>query len=578
MSRCAPSGKPSPGWPYPRSSRIIFSSVLFRIVPFLYVSNTYKTTHGGPRMLFDLWANMRVLSVALLLWFSSITKCDTVTVTGPSGVSYLGVRNTTSKQDIFLSIPYAQPPVGALRFKPPQEWAPKSNTTLVNATANRPVCIQSTPIDYSPVSEDCLHLSLWKPNNVTAKLPVMVWIYGGGFLNGSTQGYTGEAILNTAFQLGKPVVYLAMNYRLGIYGFPPGKQSEAAGALNLGLKDQRLALEWVKKNIGLFGGDPDRVMIFGESAGAMSVAYQMMYKDGENGGVFRTALMESGAPSTYAALPASYPPRQAAYNFIANATGCSPNNFECLRNANADKLRQANYDVFQIPPNLRSPDPYPAAVGPTLSPGDPFLSRSPKETIRRGNFTRIPFVCGTNLDEGTIFTTNPATTEEVVSFLTTQLPGLTFGITNKTTVNQLLKYYLADPSAGLPYNMGNDTFSKAPQYKRAASVIGDLVFDAPRRDFLQVATKLGVSAWNVHYPTANERVLMDTPRSYQWAQTGLSLPEFGAAHSFDLSSVFQERWEGITQPLIDLSVSIFNVCASRLIWSHKDIREFVQAF
>ncbi|KAG8728965.1 hypothetical protein FRC11_009813, partial [Ceratobasidium sp. 423] len=127
------------------------------------------------------------------------------------------------------------------------------------------------------------------------------------------------------------------------------------------------------------------------------------------------------------------------------------------------------------------------------------------------------------------------------SFLTTQLPGLTFGITNKTAVNQLLKYYPADPSAGSPYNTGNDTFGKAAQYKRAASVIGDLVFDAPRRDFLQVATKLGVSAW-----------------SYQWAQTGLSLPEFGAAHSFDLSSVFQERWEGITQPLIDLSVAIID--------------------
>ncbi|CAE6495943.1 unnamed protein product [Rhizoctonia solani] len=484
---------------------------------------------------------MWFLSVVLLFWLSSTIKCDTVTVSGPSGVSYLGIRNTTSKQDTFFGIPYAKPPVGALRFKPPQAWAPGSSKTLVNATTNRSICIQSTPIDYSAVSEDCLHLSLWRPNNITAKLPVMVWIYGGGFLNGSTLGYPGEGILNTAFQLSKPVVYVAMNYRLGIYGFPPGKQSETAGALNLGLKDQRLALEWVKKNIGLFGGDPDRVMIFGESAGAMSVAYQMMYKDGEHGGVFRTALMESGAPSTYAALPASYPPRQAVYNFIANATGCALNNFECLRKANGDKLRQANYDVFKIPPNLRPLDPYPSAVGPTLSPGDPFLTRSPKETIRRGNFTQIPFVCGTNLDEGTIFTTNPATTEDVVSYLTTQLPGLTFGITNKTIVNQLLDYYPADPSAGSPYNSGNDTFGRAAQYKRAASIIGDLVFDAPRRDFLQVATKLGVSAW-----------------SYQWAQADLDLPEFGAAHSFELGFVFQDRPEGLSQRLIDLSVAMID--------------------
>ncbi|KAF8756275.1 Carboxylesterase family [Rhizoctonia solani] len=452
---------------------------------------------------------MQLLGVTLLLWLSVIAKCSSVTISNPSGVSYVGVRNTTSKQDIFYGIPYAQPP--------------------------------STPIDDSPVSEDCLYLSVcelpplcrigpvelmntWRRETKQHyhEATVMVWIYGGGFLNGSTLWYPGEAILNTAFQLGKPVIYVAMNYRLGIYGFPPGKQSEAAGALNLGLKDQRLALEWVKKNIGLFGGDADRVMIFGESAGAMSVAYQMMYKDGKHGGVFRTALMESGAPSTYAALPASYPPRQTAYNFIANATGSELQSVQ----GEARSSYNSTEKILRHPPAPTGPSvprSIPSAIGPTLSPGDPFLTRSPKETIRRGNFTQIPFVCGTNLDEGTIFTTNPETTEDVVAFLTAQLPGLTFGITNKTAVNQLLKYYPAHPSAG------------------AASIIGDLVFDAPRRDFLQVATKLGVSAW-----------------SYQWAQAGLDLPEFGAAHSFDLAFVFQQRWEGMTQSLIDLSVAMID--------------------
>ncbi|CEL57001.1 hypothetical protein RSOLAG1IB_08254 [Rhizoctonia solani AG-1 IB] len=454
----------------------------------------------------------------------------------------MGIRNSTSKQDVFLGIPYAESPIGTLRFKPPQPWVPNSNNTLVNATAERPTCIQSTPITYSSVSEDCLHLNLWKPNNVTAKLPVMVWIYGGGFLNGTIIGYPGEGLLGTAFQLGKPVVYVTMNYRLGIYGFPPGTQSEAAGALNLGLKDQRLALEWVRDNIELFGGDPNRVMLFGESAGAMSVAYQMLYNDGNHGGVFRAALMESGAPSTYAALPASYPPRQAAYDFIANATGCLLDDFECLRNADADTLREANYNLFKLPPELKSPDPYPSAVGPTLSPGDPFLSRSPKETIRQGNFTRIPFVCGTNLDEGTMFTTNPATTEDVVSFLTTQTPGHTFGVINETTANQLLEYYPADPSAGSPYNTGNDTFGRAAQFKRTASVLGDLLFDAPRRDFLQVATELCVPAW-----------------SYQWAQTGLRLPEFGAGHAFELGLIFFKEYpEGTTQSFVDLSVAMID--------------------
>ncbi|CEL60879.1 hypothetical protein RSOLAG1IB_04118 [Rhizoctonia solani AG-1 IB] len=454
------------------------------------------------------------------------SKGDFVKVDDPSGVSYLGIRNTTSNQDVFYGIPFAQPPTGALRFRPPQPWTPADGEALVNATSNnRPICIQSTPITYDAiVSEDCLYLSLWKPNNSTTKLPVMVFIYGGGFLNGSAPAYPGDRILGAAFRLNKPVIYLAMNYRLGIYGFPPSQQSESAGALNLGLKDQRLALEWVNQKIELFGGDPTKVMIFGESAGAMSVGYQMMYEDGNTGGVFRAALMQSGSPSTYAALPASYPPRQAAYDFVTNATGCVGGNFECLRNADDETLKQANYDVFKLPLDLVSLDPYPTAVGPTLSSGDPFLSRPPRQTIQEGKFAKVPFVCGTNLDEGTLFTTNPNTTQELVTFLTTQLPGLTFGTMNTTIVEQLLNYYPTDPGAGSPYNTGNNTFGKATQYKRAASVIGDLIFEASRRDFLQAATKLGVPSW-----------------SYQFAQTGLTpdLPELGVAHASEILFVVQ---------------------------------------
>ncbi|CAE6364370.1 unnamed protein product [Rhizoctonia solani] len=470
---------------------------------------------------------MRYPGVSLILWFSIVAKGDFIKVNDPSGVSYLGVRNTTSKQDVFYGIPFAQPPTGALRFKPPQPWAPTDGRTLINATTNeQPICIQSAPITYdATVSEDCLYLSLWKPNNITAKIPVMVFIYGGGFLNGSAPAYPGDKILGAAFRLDKPVVYLAMNYRLGIYGFPPGQQSENAGALNLGLKDQRLALEWVNKNIELFGGDPTKVMIFGESAGAMSSSIDAEWISIKASGIpVNFARSVNEFEHSYTALPASYPPRQAAYEFIANATGCANDDFECLRNADAETLKQANYDVFKLPSNLVSLDPYPTAVGPTLSSGDPFLSRPPRQTIHEGKFAKVPFVCGTNLDEGTLFTTNPNTTQEVVSFLTTQLPGLTFGITNTSIVDQLLNYYPEDPGAGSPYNTGNNTFGKAAQYKRAASVIGDLIFEAPRRDFLQAARKLGIPSW-----------------SYQFAQTGLApdSPELGVPHASEILFVVQ---------------------------------------
>lgn len=109
--------------------------------------------------------HMRLMKSTVPLSLSLFAKADPITVVGSSGVSYLGVRNTTTGQDVFLGVPYAEPPTGSLRFKPPQAWAPTSNTTLVNATVDKPICIQSAPIDYSPVSEDCLYLSLCKSFN-----------------------------------------------------------------------------------------------------------------------------------------------------------------------------------------------------------------------------------------------------------------------------------------------------------------------------------------------------------------------------------------------------------------------------
>jgi hypothetical protein len=182
-----------------------------------------------------------------------------------------------------------------------------------------------------------------------------------------------------------------------------------------------------------------------------------------------------------------------------------------------------------------------------------------------------------NLDEGTMFTTNPATTEDVVSFLTTQTPGHTFGVINETTANQLLEYYPADPSAGSPYNTGNNTFGRAAQFKRTASVLGDLLFDVScvscvrlrnvtfwsylgsptgfptgcdgTRCSRMVYTLLAISAWS----------LTRTVRSYQWAQTGLRLPEFGAGHAFELGLIFfKEHPEGTTQSFIDLSVAMID--------------------
>lgn len=181
------------------------------------------------------------------------------------------------------------------------------------------------------------------------------------------------------------------------------------------------------------------------------------------------------------------------------------------------------------------------------------------------------------MDEGTNFAANLSTTQEVVSFFGAELPGLSLGIAN-TTVVELLKYYPDDPSAGSPYNTGNKTFGRAPQYKRTASVIGDLLFEvmnhlhvpetmrfttpilnqAPRRDFLQAAVSFNVPAWYMHLFNIIRTVLIHVTRSYQFAQPGSNYAEFGLAHGDELPFIFQNLGTGAPQDQVDLSVAILD--------------------
>ena len=205
----------------------------------------------------------------------------------------------------FLGVPYAAPPVGPLRWRPPQpaeRWK-----EVRNAESYGSHCIQANQFSdmtfHDPgASEDCLTLNVWSPRSAAegAKLPVMVWIYGGGFYAGSTseRRQDGESFAR------KGVILVSMNYRLNIFGFfahpTLAAESPQHAAGNYGLMDQAAALQWVKRNIAAFGGDPGNITLFGESAGSFSVSAQMaspLAKDtlahaiGESGGAFaRTGL------------------------------------------------------------------------------------------------------------------------------------------------------------------------------------------------------------------------------------------------------------------------------------------------
>jgi len=196
----------------------------------------------------------------------------------------------------FKAIPYAAPPVGALRWRPPEAALPWSGVR--DASRVGAICLQRyNPKDNGvgplPASEDCLTLNVWTPAKAHPRLPVMVWIHGGGFVNGSATAalYDGAALARQG------VVVVTLNYRLGRFGFfahPALTAENPAGPLaNYGLMDQIAALRWVRDNIAAFGGDPDHVTIFGESAGGIAVNTLMISPPAR--GLFQKAVVESGA-------------------------------------------------------------------------------------------------------------------------------------------------------------------------------------------------------------------------------------------------------------------------------------------
>ncbi|CAE6393777.1 unnamed protein product [Rhizoctonia solani] len=443
------------------------------------------------------------------------------------------VGNQVNAQDVFLGIPYAQPPVGNLRFRKPV--ALTSNGTI-NVQNYGPRCLQSTIAN--DASEDCLSLNIWRPQQVTEPLPVMVWIYGGSFILGDSQSYPGYGIVGKSIEMGQPVIYVSMNYRLGFFGFPVGKQTMNKGAANLGLHDQRMALEWVQNNIQHFGGDPTKVTLFGESAGGIGVSYQMMYRGGDIGNAFRAAIMQSGAPSSFKPSLQDSSARQQAYDEIASQTGCSKasDSFECLRTMDVSQLQAAHVGTYKLPQNAVAFANFPTAYGPVTITGDDFLPSSTTSIIQSGKYANIPIISGSNLDEGTWFVAATDSFLDLVEFLNTDQPGLAIGLSPSIS-SPMCDLYPNVSAAGSPYNTGNETFGRGDDYKWAASIVGDYLFTAPRRQLIQAAASRGQRVW-----------------SYMFSQpTAGAVPEYGISHTSEIPYVFGGLTSNATQGSNDVS-------------------------
>lgn len=289
---------------------------------------------------------------------------------------------------VFQGIPYAAAPTGALRWQPP--IAPARRTAVRDATKPGLRCIQDIRADPDfglATSEDCLNLTVWTPRAATprSRRPVMVWIHGGGFLNGSSDIYNARRLATRG-----DIVVVTVNYRLGALGFlaHPALAGVDGAVGNYGLADQQAALRWVRDNIAAFGGDPGKITIAGESAGAMSVCDHLVAP--ESYGLFRAAIMQSGPCQAQAALPEA---QRISVGFAALVgCGAADSAARCLRDLPADRL-QAGPPYARIGPNV--------LTGPVT--GTQRLPASPLTMAATGGPARVPVLIGSTADEFTIF-------------------------------------------------------------------------------------------------------------------------------------------------------------------------------
>lgn len=288
----------------------------------------------------------------------------------------------TAQLDEFLGIPYAAPPVGDLRWRPPAPVTP-SRTTL-RATQFAPTCAQAPRGAFaSPsVSEDCLYLNVFTPRDTAGShRPVMVWIHGGGLFSGESNDYDTSALVRDG------AIVVTFNYRLGALGFfsQPALNAEGHAYANYGLMDQQAALRWVRANIAAFGGDPRNVTIFGQSGGGTSVIAQIASPAAA--GLFQRAIVQSGTRVT------PYTPKEAldAGIALASAAGCPDQSAKCLR---ALDVRQILKYQRKIAGYLGTH--YPVTDG-------TIVTHTAQQAFETGAFNRVPIVNGLVADEQAFF-------------------------------------------------------------------------------------------------------------------------------------------------------------------------------
>ncbi|UYV78368.1 CES2 [Cordylochernes scorpioides] len=417
----------------------------FGTLEYMYICRTISTSSHGAKWLQASMGNTKddagtgiQLAVAFLLAAQAIATQPTVTLPD-SGTVISGEQKTVSGKslDVYLSIPFAQPPTGERRFKDPE---PITNLPpQINATHFPPPCFQRrfNPNDNvnKNMSEDCLYLNIWAPTR-RSNMAVLIHFYGGSFEYGSTDLYENNPQYLAART---DMVVVSFNYRLSSFGFLNLSRDGYNG--NLGLKDQIAALKWVNKHIELFGGDPKRVLLYGLSSGSISIAF--LFSNKENDNLFKRAFLQSGTSNSgYLNITNSGEP-EALKRFyeVLNCDPKSPEILTCLQSKSADKILEADNAAASVNNH--------EAFGPKLD----------------------GYIIGTTKDEGSLaqFITNP------------------YFVANNLTKEEALEYLLnmLGKNNSLMIDIGQYYFKNVPEYDfvkygyAVKGLVQDLIFRCP---------------------------------------------------------------------------------------------------
>ncbi|KAH8590947.1 Alpha/Beta hydrolase protein [Bisporella sp. PMI_857] len=483
--------------------------------------------------------------ICLISFLFSIVVDATHLVTIPkTGVTYRG--GVLDSIEHFGNIKYAHDTSGARRFSPPESFTPVSGTE-VDASARGPACPQvqwAMPpfFDIEPeISEDCLNLRIARPENVDitseSKLPVVVWIHGGGVVKGSAYDphFDPTKLLKLSASTHRPIIYAAINYRLTIFGFPRSQTLKDNKSLNLGLRDQRLALQWIKDNISAFGGDPEKITVYGLSSGGTFASLNIMAYGGEKGVPFQQAWVMSGPPST--ALNLTSDATELHTLAVAEKTGCGKledaEMIECLRKIPLEELLGTAMKY--------SMDNHPPAGLFTFIPSvdNDFLPDRQSNLVRDGKFVKgIRMVYGWTKDDGAM-NVGMGDLVKTEAGMIAPIKQFAHGLSSE----QYSKLFSLYPPEDFDEELDNYLSRAKPSdpeitvhYFRVSRILRDILFTCSSIDFGSEMVKQTRASLDPNFGSVRLYEFNQSMFTHMWAEAGM--PYIGISHGSDTNYIF----------------------------------------